>query len=94
MKHYKDQDNKVYAYEADGSQDAFIPSHLIRITDEEAKALLAPTPEQLILNQILELESTVTQRRYREALLTDAGKLWLEDVESQIDNLRQQLPAA
>lgn len=37
MKHYKDPDtNELFAYELDGSQDAFIPENLVRITDEEA----------------------------------------------------------
>jgi hypothetical protein len=41
MKHYKDQTNKVFAYELDGSQDNLIPSDYIPITDEEAKTLSA-----------------------------------------------------
>lgn len=44
MKHFKDSDNRVYAYEADGSQDAFIIDGLTPITDEEAAALTAPPP--------------------------------------------------
>ena len=50
MKYYKDENNQVYAYEADGSQDAYIPSNLIPITIEEADELRKPpplTPEQL-----------------------------------------------
>lgn len=39
MKHYKDSENNVYAYEADGSQDAFILDGLTPITDAEADAL-------------------------------------------------------
>lgn len=50
MKHYKDSENRVYAYEADGSQDAFILDGLTPITDEEVAELTAPpppTPEQI-----------------------------------------------
>ncbi|WP_426576663.1 tail fiber assembly protein [Xenorhabdus stockiae] len=49
MKYYKSEDNKVYAYESDGSQDAWIKPGLIRITDEEADAITNPplTSEQL-----------------------------------------------
>ena len=42
MKHYKDAQNNVFAYEADGSQDAFILDGLTAITSEEASALTAP----------------------------------------------------
>ena len=40
--------------------------------------------------QILALEGTVTQRRLREAALTDEGKAWLADVDDQIETLRAQ----
>lgn len=43
------------------------------------------------LNKISALESSITSRRIREAMLTDAGKAWLEDVESQIATLRGSL---
>lgn len=39
MKHYKSPDNRVYAYEADGSQDSIIPEDFVRVTDEEAVVL-------------------------------------------------------
>ena len=44
MKHYKNKDNVVYAYESDGSQDHLIPKDFIAITDEEAKALTTIVP--------------------------------------------------
>ena len=44
MKHYKDAQNNVYAYESDGSQDSFILPGLVAITDAEADALRAPAP--------------------------------------------------
>ena len=44
MKHFKDAQNNLYAYEADGSQDAFILDGLTAITDDEAAALASPTP--------------------------------------------------
>lgn len=38
MKYFKDvQANQVYAYESDGSQDAFIKDGLVPITAEEAR---------------------------------------------------------
>ena len=40
MKHYKDSNNNIYAYELDGSQDSIIPIKYIAITDSEADAIL------------------------------------------------------
>lgn len=42
FKYYKDQNNQVYAFEADGSQDAYIKSDLISITKTQADSLRAP----------------------------------------------------
>ncbi len=42
MNFYKDQKGNVYAYESDGSQDAFIPKNLTPINPEEAAALSSP----------------------------------------------------
>lgn len=40
MKHYKDPNtNEIYAYEVDGSQDAFIKEGLVAITDAEVAAI-------------------------------------------------------
>ena len=54
MKYYKHPTTgEVYAYEADGSQDAFILPELVQMTDEEVQAHLNPpvppeTPEQIV----------------------------------------------
>ena len=48
-------------------------------------------PTQDILKQITTLESTITPRRQREAILTEEGRTWLEGVEEQIAILRNQL---
>jgi len=50
----------------------------------------APAPNAAIDAQIQALEATVTQRRLREAALTEAGKAWLADVDAQIAALRAQ----
>ncbi|KLU15337.1 MULTISPECIES: tail fiber assembly protein [Xenorhabdus] len=51
MKYYKSTDNKIYAFESNGSQDAWIKPDLTPITEAEAEALAIvnppPTPEQL-----------------------------------------------
>ena len=70
MKHYKSPDNKVFAYEADGSQDHIIPENYVAVTDEEAielnRAYLAsisepipevqPTKEELMA-KLLEIQA-------------------------------------
>ena len=43
MKHYKDANNNIYAYESDGSQDKIIKKSYITITDDEVTALLLIT---------------------------------------------------
>ena len=45
MKYYKDENNEVYAYESDGSQDAYTKPGLIPITEEEMRELTAPKVE-------------------------------------------------
>ena len=61
-------------------------------TTEELVAISArqPTANDLIMQQIADLESTVTERRYREAVLgIDNG--WLKDLNDDIASLRVQL---
>ena len=41
MKHYKDQQNNLYAYEPDGSQDHLIPQEYVQISHEEAEVIRA-----------------------------------------------------
>jgi len=48
MKHYRDESNNLYAYESDGSQDAFIKEGLVPISDEDLAAMMAPTTEQIL----------------------------------------------
>ncbi|EHK4357305.1 tail fiber assembly protein [Salmonella enterica] len=50
MKYFKDENNVVYAYDAHGTQDAFIKEGLMPITRSEAMAIINPPPthEQLI----------------------------------------------
>jgi hypothetical protein len=47
MKLYKSPDNKVYAYEADGSQDHLIPENFAAITEEEANVICKAEQEKL-----------------------------------------------
>ncbi len=47
MKYYKDINNQVYAYEDDGSQDAYIPETLVPITEAEADELRKPAQKTI-----------------------------------------------
>lgn len=49
MKHFKDINNKVFAFEANGSQDHLIKPDMVEITVEDVKILTTPvlTTEQL-----------------------------------------------
>jgi len=54
MKYFKDQNNLVYAFDADGSQDSYIKSWMTQITKAEADALRAPAavvPSQISMRQ-------------------------------------------
>lgn len=52
MKIYKNSNNKLWAYEEDGSQDHLIPNDFILITEDEANAIRA---EQVAATLIVEL---------------------------------------
>lgn len=45
MKYYKDNNNNVYGFRSDGSQDEFIPKELINITPKEAENILKKQQE-------------------------------------------------
>lgn len=50
MKYFKSSDNQVYAYESDGSQDAYIMQGLVPITKIEADNLCKPPPTNEQIN--------------------------------------------
>ena len=60
MKHFKDANNNVYAYDSDGSQDSFIKPNLTRINNKELSLLIAPQPftsKQVRDNALAAIES-------------------------------------
>ena len=69
-KYFKDSQNNVHAFEADGSQDAYIKPDLTSITKTQADALRAPATAA---------PSVISMRQARRALL-QSGLL------SQVDN--------
>ena len=93
MPHYKIEQT-IYWFDTE-AEAQYQPTAIL-ITDEEADAIrqsliVPPTPNELILQSIAQLESTVTPRRIREATLTADGKAWLEGVDAQITALRGSL---
>jgi len=74
MKYYKDENNNVYAYESDGSQDAFISKNFIAILEEEAKTITKPilTQEQILKNYEDKIQSRLDdfakERGYNDIL--------------------------
>lgn len=57
MKHYKDSSNNIYAFAADGSQDAFIKPGLTPISDAELVALRQPTLPEARTAKLAQLEA-------------------------------------
>ncbi|AYL54378.1 tail fiber assembly protein [Citrobacter freundii] len=70
MKYYKDENNVVYAYDAHGTQDAFIKEGLMPITRSEAMAIINPPPTHEQLIQAAENE--------RQRLLSAADAVMLD----------------
>ena len=70
MKYFKDENNVVYAYDAHGTQDAFIKEGLMPITRSEAMAIINPPPTHEQLIQAAENE--------RQRLLAAADAIMLD----------------
>ncbi|WON77846.1 tail fiber assembly protein [Serratia sp. UGAL515B_01] len=73
-KYYKDEQNAVYAYTADGSQDDYIKPGMIQISEEEAKILANPPPSkgQLMAFAAAEKTQRFTIATYEIAWRQDA----------------------
>jgi hypothetical protein len=66
MKNYIDTVTKeIYAYESDGSQDAYIPSNLTAITQAEADAILNP-PKTIA--ELKEIQIGTLKQAYQAAI--------------------------
>lgn len=52
MKYFKSPSGEVYAYESDGSQDAWIRPDLVPMTPEEVEAHLSPPPMIVVPDEI------------------------------------------
>jgi hypothetical protein len=60
MKHYLSPDNKIFAYELDGSQDHLIPENFTAITDSEANSI-REQENQTFLNSLTYVEKRLTE---------------------------------
>jgi hypothetical protein len=87
--YYKDTDNKLHWLDS-SEFEHLLPTGSLQITDAEAESIQVPDAPT-VAQQILALEATVTPRRLRDAVLTPEGKIWLEDIESKITTLRQEI---
>lgn len=88
MARHKTVDGKTVPFTTDEEEewDAREAADAARIAADSAEA-----PRRAIKAQIATLEASCTERRWREAALTDAGKAWMANVDSQITALRAQL---
>lgn len=68
----------------------FTPEQYAERAEAEAKHE-AEKPRKQALAKIKQLEAEVTQRRLREAVLTAAGKAWLDAQEKAIEIERNKL---
>ncbi|MEW9678714.1 hypothetical protein [Pseudomonas sp. TE50-2] len=81
-KHYRQKGtNQVYAYAADGSEDAFKVKDLVLMTDAELQAYLSPprTREQI----------ETAERAWRDAAVNNV--LWLRERHRDEQDLRRSL---
>lgn len=76
MKYYKDADNNVFAYDADGSQDEFIPDDLTPISEAEAKAIASPPPTTS--------EMAAEARAKRDRLLSESDWIVTRSIEASV----------
>lgn len=76
MKYFKDTNGNVYAYESDGSQDAYIRPDLVAMTDEEVTTHLNPPPPEPLPPTRQELLDAIT-------VTTQSGKVFDGDEVSQ-----------
>ncbi|QPW26508.1 hypothetical protein F8538_06440 [Edwardsiella ictaluri] len=63
MKYFKDDNNCVYAYASDGSQDKFIKPNLILITEKEAMDIVNPPKTN---GELLQTELQTISKKYQE----------------------------
>jgi hypothetical protein len=84
MKFYKNTQNEVYAYESDGSQDAFIKPNLTLISEEVANQLRNPPKSLAELKLIKEFEIRNGYVKDSDAPVLVSGIYWNGGFDSAI----------
>lgn len=79
MKYYKNTDNQVYAYNADGSQDEFILPNLVAISEEEAVLLTSPTVDEICNQNESIRNSLITEANEKITILQDIIELDMQE---------------
>ena len=69
MKLYKSPDNKIYAFEEDGSQDHLIWKNFVAITEEEANVIRQAEQERLKKEWLAQQPSKEQQIAQLQAML-------------------------
>ena len=96
MKHYKDPNtNEIYAYQSDGSQDAWIKPGLVPITDEQVEEVRQQN-QQTYFNSLTYQQKRVTEYPSigdQLDALFHAG-VFPSDMAAQIQAIKDKYPKA
>ncbi len=87
MKYYKDKDNNIFAFEADGSQDEFIADDLIAITQKEAEDIIQKKQEADVEAYIPDTLSRFQMLSILKISKLDSGESMYQVVDSFIKGL-------
>lgn len=89
MKHYKDSNNKVYGFAADGSQDHLKPVGLVEITDKEAEILGLQNYEEQRQKDIAAMDY-IRQRVMHYPNLGEFVDAWVKGDNAALEAYRQE----
>jgi len=89
MKHYKDSNNKLYGFAANGSQDHLKPDNLIEITKSEADAIGIETYKSSNAHDF-EVNDYYRNRLYSYPELGEFLDAWVKKDEVALEEYRQK----
>lgn len=92
MKYYKDpSNNAVHAYAADGSQDSFIPSNLVPISEQQALEIANQTKEPLTSEQIKQIRQQMFEKEADPLFFkAQRGEATMEEWLSKVEEIRNR----
>jgi hypothetical protein len=85
MKHYKDDQGNVYAYEADGSQDHLIKPELIPIENSEVQSLVEAQQQAMF-----DAEDYYRKRLYSYPEIGEFLDAWVKGDEQALEEYKQK----